>query len=229
MSRVLGDLVRRSPLMSKARALSAWVGTGKAVTAKGVLRRADVAPAVAALGMPAPAWVRSAADLAALHRPWVAAEAIGLLTVGADEAVAATPPEHDATTQWLVALRAVLRSESRDDRRIGATLLCRAVLQALDTGPVPDANALTHAVTHVLHGFDTPGIWAAYEAFGSGFLPVPAAVELLAEARAVDATTMTPTPLGRWAGGRGARSPSASTRTPTRCSTRSCTMATPTS
>ncbi len=39
----------------------------------------------------------------ALHRPWVAAEAAGLLarTLHLDHATAVTPDEHDPTTQWL--------------------------------------------------------------------------------------------------------------------------------
>jgi hypothetical protein len=51
------------------------------VTAKRVLRRADVAAACAAVGVGAPERLRSAADVPELQLPWVAALGVGLLSV----------------------------------------------------------------------------------------------------------------------------------------------------
>ena len=143
------DLAHGCLLMRRARVLSVWVGSGKPVTAKGVLRRADVGPAALALGLPPPGRVRTAADVWAIHRPWVAAEAAGLLAVGLDRAVAAVPDEQDPAAQWLAGLRAVLRAESVDQRRIGATVMCRAVLHVLDAESVPDVHHLEDAVERV--------------------------------------------------------------------------------
>jgi hypothetical protein len=68
--------------------LAGWVGAGRAVTAKGVLRRADVPAAARVLGVELPDWVRSAADVPALHWPWLAALGAGLLSVDGGRAVA---------------------------------------------------------------------------------------------------------------------------------------------
>jgi hypothetical protein len=63
-------LVRRvSDALRGAVVLAGWVGAGQAVTAKGVLRRAVVPAAGPALGVELPEWVRSAADVSALHWP----------------------------------------------------------------------------------------------------------------------------------------------------------------
>src|ERR1035441_4687507 len=68
--------------MSRAVALARWIGTGRhPVTAGGVLRKADVPAAGAALGVDVPARLRTMADIRALHRPWCVAVATGLLQV----------------------------------------------------------------------------------------------------------------------------------------------------
>ncbi|MGH8932917.1 MAG: plasmid pRiA4b ORF-3 family protein, partial [Egibacteraceae bacterium] len=181
----------------------------KPLTVKGVLRRADVGPAATALGLPDPGWVRTAADVEAMHHAWVAAEGAGLLTLWRDRAVAATPAERDPVAQWLAGLRAVLRAESNDPSmpgcsgRIGATVLCRAVLGVLDAGRVRDVLLLERAVEQALRAIDLLDAEAAYEAFRGRARPRPvrAGLGLLAECGAVDAGTMTVTPLGRWARG----------------------------
>ena len=186
-------------VMSRAQALAAWVGPGKQVTAKGVLRRADVGPATAAIGVPDPGWVRTAADLAALHRPWVAAQASGLLSLDFDRATAAAPVDRDPAETWLLALRGVLRAESDDERRIGAAVLCRLVLDVLQRRSAWTADVLDDAVHQELERSDYSEADAAYQAFSHGVRPIPAAVELLTEFGAVAADGMTVTPLGRWA------------------------------
>src|SRR5437773_2755314 len=107
-------------LMTRARAVAAWVGRGRAVTPKGVLRPADMPAVASALGVNVPARIRTAADVEAIHRPWVAAEALGLLRVGTNRAVAASTTRSDSADWWWTAVAAVLRVESHDDRREGA-------------------------------------------------------------------------------------------------------------
>jgi len=68
--------------MGDAITLARWIGTGRRpVTAGQVLRKADVAAAGAALGVEVPPRLRTMADIQALHRPWCAAVATGLLRV----------------------------------------------------------------------------------------------------------------------------------------------------
>jgi hypothetical protein len=69
-------------LLVRARALAGFVGSGRAITAKAVLRRADIAAACAAAGLPDPGRVVSAAHVPALHRAWTAAQGAGLIAVG---------------------------------------------------------------------------------------------------------------------------------------------------
>ncbi len=195
----VAEAAQHCRLMSRARALGAWVGEGKQVTAKGVLRRADVAAATAAIGVPDPGRVRTAADLEALHRPWVAAEACGLLIVDGDRATAARPADRDPAESWLLGVRAVLRAESYDDRRVGATVACRVVLDVLARRPAWTASELEEAVARAFEWWDYLDVSAVYQAFRRGVMPIPAAVDLLGEFGAVDATGLTVTPLGGWA------------------------------
>src|SRR5271166_6766174 len=82
-------LARESVVVSRAVALGRWIGTGRRpVTAGQVLRKADVPAAGAALGVDVPPRLRTMADIPALHRPWCAAVATGLLQVGSGWVVA---------------------------------------------------------------------------------------------------------------------------------------------
>lgn len=128
----IASLAHDCPLLTRARALAAFVGEGRALTAKGVLRRADVGPACAAASLPDPGRVVTAADVPALHRAWVAEHGAGLLLLDIDRAVATTP-SGDAVDQWLGGVTALLRAESGDPQRIGATLACRVALGVLDS------------------------------------------------------------------------------------------------
>ena len=139
MDAVVAEFARSCVLMSRAPAPAAWVGPGRPVSARGVLRRGDVAAACAACGLDDPGRVRSAADVPALHRAWVAADGVRLIPVGLDEAVAATPPD-DPLAQWLAGFGALLRTESADEHRIGAAVVCRVVLGVLDAPPPPWAR-----------------------------------------------------------------------------------------
>src|SRR4051794_11789012 len=84
----LGHLATGCQLLTRTRGLADWVGSGRPVTPKGVLRPADVPAAASAIGVSVPARIRTAADLETIHRPWTAAQALGLVRVGTNRAVA---------------------------------------------------------------------------------------------------------------------------------------------
>ena len=191
------DELRRAagecPIMSRAAALAGWVGDGRPVTAKGVLKPVDVPAAMAAMGLAAPVRSRTAADVEALHRPWVVAQAIGLVKLDAGRAAATGRTASDALEAWWAGLSAVLRAESHDHRGEGAALLCRTLLAVLADDPALDE------IEDLVEGRLLMGeVSAVYQAFRRGVLPVEAGLELLAEFGAVDAA-MRLTPLGRWA------------------------------
>ena len=82
---------RECAVIGQAVTLAHWIGNGRRpVTAGRVLRKADVPAAGAALGVEVPPRLRTMADIRALHRPWCAAIATGLLQVG-DGSVIAGP------------------------------------------------------------------------------------------------------------------------------------------
>jgi Plasmid pRiA4b ORF-3-like protein len=192
--------VQDSPLLSRARALAGFVGDGRPLTAKGVLRRDDIAPACAAAGLPDPGRVVSAADVPALHRAWVAAQGAGLIVLDVDRAVAGTPGEEPAA-QWLGGVRALLRE------RIGAAVVCRVALGVLDSASGIDHCWFGRAFGDAVDRLPIAEQVAAYEAFRRGRQPETGALQLLVECGAVDQATLAVTPLGRWALDRLAESP----------------------
>ena len=173
--------------LSHAVKLTGWVGKGKPVTAKGVLRPSDLPGAAAALGVEVPGKVRTAADVTPIHWPWVAAEAAGLIEVGAAKAVACEV-DGDPAQLWLTGLDAVLHAESHDSGRRGAFTLCRAVL----TARIEDRS-----VEHVLAGYED-GETAELSFRQTGELPEGDAVALLTSFGALDSRGG-PTALGGWA------------------------------
>lgn len=177
--------------MQQALALAKWVGPGRPVTAKGVLRRADLPEAGQVLGVAMPQSVRSTADVPALQRPWTAAVAAGLLSVSDGRAVSGpTLADGDAVLEaWLRALAAVLAvtfdGDEPDVLEIG-----RLVLTALAAEPAPDLQKIINQSSYEV-----------YDAFHRGFGdrdPAEAALELMAAFGAVDRQRRI-TPLGRWA------------------------------
>lgn len=184
-------------LITRARRLVDWVGDGKPVTTKGVLRPADVTAAASALGVTVPDRVRTAADVEAVHRPWAAAQEIGWLRVSADRAVADTAEENDPVRRWWAAVRAVLRNESHDDRGRGAPLSVRTLLTVMTGQSPPETADLPEAVRELLHNGDLQDVGAAYSAFRRGVTPVDAGLEFLAEVGALDDDGRV-TELGRW-------------------------------
>jgi len=199
---VLAEISRHAEectVLSHARALTAWVGEGKPVTAKGVLRPGDARTAASALGITVPAHIRSAADVEAIHHPWLVAEAAGVLAVNASRATAAPTADGDPLALWLAGLEAVLRAESHDQpRRQGAMVLCRTLLTVLATDPPPAVDQLPDTAYQLLDFLDPRDARAVFEAFRCSMMPVDAALVVLAEFGAVDGETRL-TPLGRWA------------------------------
>jgi hypothetical protein len=184
-------------LIIRARRLADWVGEGKPVTPKGVLRPVDVAAVGTALGVTVPDRIRTAAEVEAVHRPWVAAEAIGWLRVLANRAIADARAGDDPVRRWWTAVRAVLRTESHDDRGRGAPVLLRTLLTVMTAQSPPEMADLPEAVHELLHYSDLGDAGAVYSAFRRGVMPVDAGLELLAEVGAVDGDGR-PTELGRW-------------------------------
>ena len=128
--------------MGQAVTLARWIGTGRRpVTAGQVLRRADMPAAAAALGVDVPPRPRTMADVRALHRPWCAAVATGLLQVGGGwvtggPALQGWPPgDADLLAGWLEALRVVCATESYPQDEDSVRLLALALLTVLGGDP----------------------------------------------------------------------------------------------
>jgi hypothetical protein len=181
--------------MTRARRLADWVGTGRPVTMKGVLRPADVPAVAAALDVSVPAKVRSAADLEAIRRPWVAAQAVGWVRVAAGRATAPAEAGDDPVRSWWTAVRAVLRAESHDELGRGGPVFCRTLLAVL--GSPPADGELAAAVPGMLEALDPEDFTAVHLSLGRAGRRVEAGLELLAEVGAVDGQRQL-TELGRW-------------------------------
>lgn len=183
--------------------LAGWVGAGRAVTAKNVLRRVDVSAAGRVLGVELPDRVRSAADVPALHWPWLAALGGGLVSAEGGRAVAgpAAPgwrsAEPDAVLSlWMRGLTTALTGLFDDADGVQALEIGRIALTEFARGSVVGEELLRmvgHAVIRAGH----------HEAFFWGFgTHDPAAVtaDLLAAFGAVTGTSERRiTPLGGWA------------------------------
>jgi Plasmid pRiA4b ORF-3-like protein len=116
--------------------------------------------------------------------------------VGHREAQATTPTA-DPADQWRLAVTAVLRAESEDPGRCGASIVCRAVLDVLAATPgLGDPHFGDAAALDRLPIRDR--VTVPY-AFRRGLLPEAGAAEVLAECGALNPATRTLTPLGRWA------------------------------
>jgi hypothetical protein len=72
---------RACPSFDEARRLATWLGAGRPVTPKGVLRPGDVPEVAQVLGAMVPSRFRSAADLPWLHEPWDVALDCGFVVV----------------------------------------------------------------------------------------------------------------------------------------------------
>jgi hypothetical protein len=189
--------------------LADWVGAGCAVTAKRVLRRADVPLVGRALGIEVPHRLRSAADAPALHHPWTSALAVGLLSISGGRAVPGpalsgwrTADADETLDGWSRAVAAALVDTFEDDGDGSEALeIGRLVLTVLAADPAP---AGTSQLTTIDQAVIESGGAALYRTFDRGVGhrdPAEVAVRLLA---AFDAVAEVEdewriTPLGRWA------------------------------
>jgi hypothetical protein len=200
----LAGSARKCAALRGAVVLADWVGAGRAVTAKGVLRRADVSAAGCALGVELPGWVRSAADVPALHWPWTAALGGGLLSVDGGRAVpgqawgswrSAKPGE--VLELWMRGFTTALTGLFDDDEGSEALEIGRLALTVLDRDPVLTGVELARGVSHAV--LDA----RLYRTFDRGFGtrdPAEVTMELLTAFGAVaDVPKRRITSLGRWA------------------------------
>ena len=204
--------------MGHAVTLARWIGTSRhPVTAGQVLRKADVPAAGAAIGVDVPPRLRTMADIPALHRPWCAAVATGLLQVGdgwvtAGPALECWPPgDADLLAGWLAALRAVCAAESYPQDEDSVLLLSLALFAVLGEDGVPRAEGLwrpVHAALHDLCDRYDKSSWEPLHAADRYYdpetgKPLAGLVALLAGFGAVadDPGKLVITPLGRWAAG----------------------------
>ena len=204
--------------MGQAVTLARWVGTGRRpVTAGQVLRRADIPAAAAALGVDVPPRPRTMADVRALHRPWCAAVATGLLQVGGGwvtggPALQGWPPgDADLLAGWLEALRKVCAAESYPQDEDSVRLLALALLTVLGEPRMPVTDGLwlpvITAVRVLCDRYDKE-FWGPLHAADRYYdletgTPLAGLVALLAGFGAVAGDPGKPaiTPLGRWAAG----------------------------
>ncbi len=130
---------RNCQLLGQAVKLAHWLGTReRPLTPGGVLRKPDVPAAGAALGIPVPAKLRTAADIRELNRPWAFGAGAGLIRVAGGKAVAEAGLDMDAIgdaellDRWLAGVRAVCAAETPRDADDGVLLLVITALAVLD-------------------------------------------------------------------------------------------------
>ncbi|MEV4249540.1 plasmid pRiA4b ORF-3 family protein [Streptosporangium canum] len=181
-----------------ARALSVWVGAGRAVTPGGALKPVLVPQAAKALGVPCPAKVRRAGDIAAVHRPWVTALAAGFITISGSRAVRVEAPAETTPQAWFVALEQVLQAQVIDPCDADSRIVCQVTLTVMVTEPPPFGQALRQVVAEMMV---QRGDWdwdAPYLTEEVMVHPVDRVVEILRDFGALD-RRMALTPLGEYA------------------------------
>ncbi|GAB2450154.1 hypothetical protein [Streptosporangium sandarakinum] len=185
----LAEAVRKAPLIGKARDLALWVGSERRVGETSLLTDAEIAEAMAALGLPLPQDDgRPLSDrVPALWNIWNLAIDLDFLqpegedTVGADPDAADWPFEDDddALDVWMAGLHSVDYGDPElddEDATIALSGLTRAllvrVLLASGSRPLPELRAeLTEAAAE----YDERGAeaWAAATAkYGDPLNPV---------------------------------------------------------
>lgn len=191
------EAARKCAALRHASALANWVGAGRPVTAKRVLRRADVPSAAPALGVTVPQWVRSAADVPALHYPWTAALAVGLLSISAGRAVPGPALARwrsvdggEVLDGWSRGLAAALADTFDDGDWADALEIGRLVLTVLATDPTPTGADLMAAIDQTVIASDY-ALYRSFDRFGHR-QPAEVALELLAAFGAVTEAE------GRW-------------------------------
>ncbi|MQA62952.1 MAG: hypothetical protein GEU86_16005 [Actinophytocola sp.] len=196
MSFDLALAASQCPVVVAAVRLSEWVGEeGVPVTAAGSLRPADVPDAALALGIVRRAKVRRAADVPQVHRPWLAAIGIGLITVGDQRAVRSGKLE-DPLGAWWAGLRTLLTAEVTDIYDIDPRITALATLTVVTQELLSERWRFQHRVEQVMVD---RGDW---DSFGrpqrhASAHPAEAALDLLRLFGVLDGTKLTP--LGSWA------------------------------
>ncbi len=200
---------RHCEALSQARRLATWVGEGKPVTPKHVLRPRDVPAAAQVLNIPVPARINTTANIRALHRPWKVALAIDFLRIVDGHAVTGPAlgqwPDTDDTTVrelWLTGLTAASAADAGSEDEAGAAAFSRLILGALATAPPPSVVELWERARNALISEDSytaDPLFAAYRyKHGEPFTVVPdLLIEFGAATRNGAQLEMTPArPLG---------------------------------
>ncbi|WP_147268317.1 plasmid pRiA4b ORF-3 family protein [Spongiactinospora rosea] len=190
--------IERCGAFAAARALSVWVGDGRAVTAGGALKPALVPQAAETLGAPCPPKVRRLSDLPAVHRAWTAALVAGLITISGSRASQRNAPAEPTGQEWLAALEEVLCAQVSDPCDADPRIVCQVTLLVLDQREPPLGGALREAVAEVMRGRGDWD-WRAVYLPGEGRVhPVDRVVEILRDFGALD-ERMALTGLGEYA------------------------------
>ncbi len=178
----LAAAARRCEALRQARRLATWVGEGKRVTPKHVLRPIDVPAAAQVLAIPAPPRIHTAATVPALHRPWKVALAAGFLRIVDGRAVIGPalgqwPGADDDTVRelWLAGLTAAFAANFSSEDETGAAAFSRVILRALVTDPPPSLANLWERAREALMF----GRWALQEL--NTRMPKPISADLPAE------------------------------------------------
>ncbi|MGH3792471.1 MAG: IS1096 element passenger TnpR family protein [Pseudonocardiaceae bacterium] len=148
-SAAVAAAARRCEALSRVHRLATWVGDGRPVTPKHVLRPRDVPAAARVLGFLGSSRINTATSVPALHRPWKVAQAIDFLRIVNGHAVAGPAlgqwPDTDDTTVcelWLTGLVTAFAADSGNDDEAGAIAFSRIMLSALATDPPPSVVEL---------------------------------------------------------------------------------------
>jgi hypothetical protein len=200
---------RRCEGLRRARRLAAWVGEGRPVTPKHVLRPRDIPAAAHALGIPAPARTTTAANVLALHRPWKVALAVGFLQIVDGRAVPGPaldqwPDADDDTVRelWLLGLTAGFAAGATGEDEDGAAAFSRLVLRALATDPAPSVVELWERARAALMFEDSYTVDSYFSAYGyqhgDPFTAIPDVLTDFGVATQ-KGLQLEMTPLGRWA------------------------------
>lgn len=177
--------------------LSAWVGDdGVPTTPGGGLRPADVAVAERALGViRVRAKVRLAADVPEVHRPWLAAIGMGLVTIDNARAVRTDQP-NDPLAMWWAGLQALLEAEVKDTYGTDPRITALVTLTVVTQEQLPEGFRLQHHVEQIMGARGDWDILGHPQRHASAH-PADAALGVLRLFGAVEGTRLTP--LGTWA------------------------------
>ncbi|MFC3896483.1 plasmid pRiA4b ORF-3 family protein [Lentzea rhizosphaerae] len=149
-------------MIELARKIAGWVGDGKPVTPKGVLKPGDLREAAAALGMALPERFRSGADVPGWHVPWSAALGAGMLVIERGRVVAR--PVEVTREVWLAGFVAALAALCQDEESVRAARIGERALAFLsDHGPSSGPELYQHLLRHRDIG---SGHWQLLDAAG---------------------------------------------------------------